>query len=988
MTFNRGFQKTLAFPGIFEAIHVEPSSGSYQSEVYYFLKAVRNVNRLTFDKAVTWPAGAVQLFSTLNPQDLDLYTSLVDANAISLLNRCKNDTADKVERHISHLLTPLLLPKLSRLAHRLMQLRLFSGPPLVDNKVRISYLESLWKPQATQDRDSYYRFPPTLTSLVIGDSINELAWNAISSALPDTIRTLSIRATFSLDVASLITKFPLMEDFFCGPAIGGPEQPQWSKDGSTQKIPDTLDRFAFEVASPSQAISLLEDSNLTNSKATVFELRTIFERPDAGDQKPVLMDLKALLPSSITEASVILVAADIAQSARWCISSLPQNLTTLVVRQNVSNPLFLTALRSLQHLTTLKLIIENHIDIIGSKDSPVPRNSPPGFPALRPVPIALFSLVPKTVTRFEVRGSRLPPPKSAVRDLPPSLISLTLPSFDLSRVEDMRNHLPRCYLVLSEPVKLWTSKNGELLRSAKVSKSWSSAVSLDTWADEVTRHYSDLMVHFRVNYESVPRLDLAAALKSSPEVKELSLSTDLSLHHGTVTTSLRSVIQHHHVFAGYPNLQKLVLSIPGKSAVRRNLTMSDLPPSLTHLEVFDSQVNIWLCGTATPRLAYIATNSTCGDATRDWKPPSSLTYLDAPKWKLKSKNVLEWSLLGYEKFIAGVYLADYEVAEFLVGGNIDQKTRSNMDVTITYRPTGLLVPTRGGSAAWDITWESIKERTNTFLMELLRVKTPSDKASHRIRGFKDTIGAVVKRLSCDEELHEHTIRIPYSAQVVSLMAPKGVKWSLGTVSSKKIRAGTLKRPLQWNMEAGMESAYFFSNLVRLELGGILKFQVLASSLPKSLMYFKLSLTISDFRIDMHKLSRLKVLIIQQERKSKRESTQLRLGRDSLPSSLKHLALVAPVITGEDHHNGAKTKIDLPRLKNALFEANVIENLDVAHFHEKASKGLKNIDLVCTAGTNIGSVQGKSKITVHHHDDPTNSSFLSQFCSDIESTWER
>lgn len=987
MTLNRGFQKTLAFPGIFETIHVEPSSGTYQSEVYYFLKAVRNVNRLTFDKTVTWSADAVRLLSTLNPQDLDLYAGLVDTKAIFLLNRCKNDSADKLERQKARALTPLLLPKLSRLTSRLTHLRLFSSPPLLGSDERANYIESRWKSKARDDRPSYYRFPPTLTSLIIGDSISELAWEAISAALPATIRTLSIRATFSLDVAYLIGQFPLVEDFFFGPSIGSPEQPQWSKDGSSQKIPDTLDRFAFEVASPTQAIALLEESNLASSRVTVFELRTIFERVDPADQKPVLMDLKALLPPSVTDASVILVASDLSQSTRWCISSLPQNLTSLVVRQNVSNPLFLTALRSLQHLTTLKLIIENHIDIIGSKDSPIPRNSPAGFPNLRPVPIALFSLVPQTVTRFEVRGSRNPPPKSAVRDLPSSLTSLTLPSFDLSRVEVLRSHLPRCYLVLSEPVKLWTSKNGELLRSAKVSKSWSSAVCLDTWADEVTRHYSDLMVHFRVNYEAVPRLDLTAALKSSPEVKELSLTTDLSLHHGTVTTSLRSVIQHHHVFAGYPNLQKLTVNIPGKSAVRRNLSMSDLPPTITHLQVFDSQLNFWLAGSATPRLAYIATNSTCMDSARDWTPPSTLTHLDAPKWNLKSCKVLEWSLLGFEKFVTGVYLADYEVVNFLVGEKIDRETRLNMDVTITYRPTGLLVPTRGASAAWDITWESIKEKTNDFLMDILRAKTPSAKASHRIRGFKDTIGAVVKRLTCDEELHEHTIRIPFSAQVVNLMPAKGVKWSLGTVSPKKIRAGTLRRPQQWNMEVGMESTYFFSNLVRLELGGVLKFKLWANLLPKSLLYLRLALT--DIAIDMRRLSRLKVLIVQQINDSNNglPASALRLKSDSLPQSLRHLALVAPVIEGENDE--LSTKIELPHLKNALFVALFIKRVDIAYLHDKvSSKSLNTIDIVTRTSAAIGPTHTKPKISSHHDVNPLKSSYLSSFCSDIESVWER
>lgn len=898
-TFDIGIHKTFSFSHAFTQIHLYIDYEVSRIDVYNFLTLVRNVGTLSVDKSLKWPPHLLRLFTTLNPLRLHICATPLDGSAASILHRYLDGRSDKSERSIARLLTPSLLPKFSRLMPRLEHLELTD--PTSDtskrNTTKSSMLESPWKDvEPFESRLSYYRFPVTsLTSFAI-DCVNEDVWYTMSRSLPVSLRVLSLRTNFCLDLVSLVDRFPSLEDLDARVVDGCDECPEWESSNSEATFPSTLRRLSISANNPCYAKTLLLDSHFATSNASELEIHASL--PSHRDNRGKTLDLGSLLPPTITKLLFRL-------HHYATLLTVPASLVSLdLSTQDIEAPQLASILSSLNNLVTLQLTLIANIDIIGSGDTPRSRYLST-LRRNRSTPIALFHLLPKRLTSLVIEGgSNLKPSKSAIEDLPQTLERLELPYFNLKMIDVLRRHLPSGHLTISEPIELWNSSNGRYLQSPEVSSLWSSVVDLDAWADAMNRHYSDLHTRFIINFTS-KKLKQA---KNTTEVDTLFLTSGPESRHGSITLQSPYDLPHFgHILDGFPNLRRLLVrssspatSYASSSPSQRQkpsycnvvFPLSKLPSSMTYLEVFDPKILIQLDTTlVTSRITFIATSTYFtveeGVLSTDLELLPNLTFLDAPNWRVPSAWALKLLAKDMERLAVEVSMYDYEVVDFLTSDKVVcLRNRPNVDVSICYTPTGYWLPSSWWSGTTEVTWSSMKDETKILLSNLLSTeKLPADVLSIG-RNAQGPIGSNLNRITCSSSFKRRQVCLPSSAKSVILMGSRVKDWKLVTAVKLKERT----TPDSPRVGAFSE---FPTNLVRLELEGVIEWSDWRYLLPDGLEYLRVRVNLNQDDLGLsYKFVRLKVLVM--------ECTSIVVGRDrfkdphfSIPESVQHLCLSLP-----------------------------------------------------------------------------------------------
>lgn len=893
-TLDKGIHQSFSFARVFTEIHVYVDDEVSRLDAFNLLAIVRNVSTLTVDKSLKWPPHLLRLLTTLNPLQLRICASPLDASAADIVHRYLEEVSDQSERRIARLLTPSLLPKFSRLTPQLEHLELYdpSSNPLKRGTFLSPMLDTPWNDdEPFQSRLSYYRFPlASLTSFTI-ECVSTAIWDAMSASLPVSLRKLSLQTNYSLDLASLVDSFPMLEDLYVGVVQDYHGCPSWKSTNSEGALPQSLLRFAIATRGHAQLWLLLEHCKLVSSNVTTLEIHASEHWDNQFDLE---LDLRLYLPPSITKALIHLPLVA-------TVLNLPTSLTALDLVQNFLAPQLGPILPSLTHLTTLHLKLNDRIDITGSRDRRYVAKLISGRSILA-AELKLFQMLPKTLTRLSIEGGcDMGPSSAAIEDLPPKLRSLSLPYLNLAEIDILSKHLPSCYLTISEPIELWSSTNGRFLRSSEVSPLWSPVIDLDAWIATVARHYIQLHAQFVLKL-AVPYKKLKLENESC-SVETLCLTSDLLVRIESPTTKSRHDIpQLGRVFVCFPNLRKLILvdsstaASPagswtlqhhGTTTRQLDLPLSALPPSMTYLEVFDAHIRILLDSpTAAPNLSFIATNTTCsipkGLDLSQLKLLPNLMFLAAPNWIIPSILARKWLLSDLERLEFCISLYDYEVLDFLADKEIDLRSRSHIELSISYIPTGYYLPSSWWSGISDLTWFTIKDETDVQLSKLLTAqKLPSD-ALAAGQTACGPLGSIVKSVACAKSLKRRHVILPSSAKSVRLMGSENNLWRLVTAVKTKERTA----PESPRVEA---FTTFSTNLVRLELQGVLDWSVWLKAIPKSVKYLRVRADLQACSLNNLWLG-LKVLILECVSNLASDSYS---GTHYLPDTLRHLCISVP-----------------------------------------------------------------------------------------------
>lgn len=858
-TFDRQIHRALSFPGVIETLLIPDDSVLPTKHIFELLPLVRNVTRLLVDHSVRWPTDAIPLFKTLNPLEFSFSYPLFHQSAIEkMFSEIEADEADG-EASLTRHLTPAIFPKLNKLTPRLETLILAHDTRFVSGDYY-----TLLKAEWTEPVNSrlFFRFPASLTKLVLSGTDDRSA-TAILRQLPSHLQSLTLsKIDFNIDFSLITSMFPMLE----GLHIHAPFY-----KARESLFPDNLTHVGLHAVRSSDLNSLLQNSNIKRVPLSSFSI-TI----PADDNQPIALPLGELLPVTVDSASITLTGTSYIGGMIWAPASLPAHLTSLILDSQRLHPSLFTTLSALKSLSTLTLRS-------GLYSWTGPKRIKDPSRALLVASHYLLPHLPKQLTRLVVLQADEDISSSAIADLPPSLTFLSMPSFLLSKVKKLRKCLPNCRLRISNPILMWSSKNGRYLRSKLLP--WSTVVELDAWMNELRHHFSALKVDFALTFEETTRLSAHYLAEGVTEF--ICGGTHpfggIRLSAEPIPDTLNNAL---------PTLSKLILRI--RDPPNRRVSLKQLPPTLTHLELFIAKGFVFnlAYNDPVPAFHYLATN---GSASLEdlycWKLSPKTKHLDVPNWSVLASALESCSLIGFTKLCIDIKdLKDVKVISFLCGDRIDAMTRSNMRVSLSYRITGRLVLDTDVSMHEEVTWDWIRLRTAETLEAQLLALVPLSKAHSPER---DRIGSVITRLTGDLSRLDR-MTLPASTQLAHLDEHPAL-----------LKTG-------WTFETN----WVATNLVRLEAKGIWNLHWL-DLLPPTLLYLKIAVK-DYFGLKTTTLlpPALRVLIMEHsagfEPKKSRAPTELPLNLTTLPSSLRYLAIVG--------QHWKPSSADLPADPNAKLDS--------------------------------------------------------------------
>lgn len=687
------------------------------------------------------------------------------------------------------------------------------------------------------------------------------------------------------------------------------------------------------------------------------------------------IELGELLPNTLRHATVNIKETN-SQFNGWYITSLPTLLTSLDVRTLGASGSFLNALSSLHNLATLILRSGQGYDWHGapeeSRESTAADPSLSSASSLTPANAVsqyyIIHYLPKSLTRFTVLGCNKEMNTGAIADLPPLLVFLSVPSFDLHNVRKLRKRLPRCFLEISAPIPLWTSNNGQRLRSRRFA--WSSKVDLDSWLNDVRLHYAPLNVRFQIEFEDHGRMWNPKERMLSRNVKKLQIGVHPTPPFGGI--KLTSEPLPLNLWLGCPGLTKLIVNVHHPPLKRASVSLHTFPSTLTHLELFMEDLTLDLSTSdPIPPLHYLATNGIVTAGRLDkWIISRNLKHLDAPNWAFPASVLDPCDLTGFTKLCINIRdIDDCAVVPFLQAKNIDAVTRSNMDVSISYWITGQLLTQKKPLIEEPVTWDSIRDLTQKALETLLSARVHRSKA---LLPERDAIGSVVTRMTGETKTNSLRITLPAGTKHAMLTDPS-VQYYVG-----------------WTFE----SKWIATKLVRLEAAGLWNLHWL-DLLPSTLLY--LGISANEFfglTLDIRLPPALRVLLMERtgavsSRGKPKPISELPLNLSTLPSTLQHLAIA--------NHNWKPSSAGLPldptakldslrNLKSLLLAGTTdqfsLDFVDLLH-----SKSVDRIDIVAPPSdlAVYATLRSKPKVHVQIRSDAQGQE-MEQFRQRIEPLW--
>ena len=945
-TFDRSLQKTLSAPGFFRQLSIDADLRTLSWDVHYLLRAAREMGHLIIKDDVSFAPHELPLILSLNPLELTLPSILLLKYSTTLLEKYVNDKADKKERHLARFMTVVQLPKFSRLTPRLERLTLSHSLQALPNVLH----RMLWDQETSEkphhDRSSFLRFPDSLVA-ISSTCVPERVFPFLIEALPNTLRSLELTyISHEQDVASLIAPFPQLENLHLHRFDG---DFRWDSGAATvSSFPKSLVRLGLSATSAAKLTRFCNDSRIQSSQISIIELNLAMQPYGAASDSE--LDLRRLLPTSVTEATVTIANARFQdKNDGFTITSLPHSLTALTLQLSSNcEPLF-KAIMKLPQLKSLNLKRKRapacvyyiaHLEPTASEPPIVDKPSKAAAAASDAVADSsdyetgtesdsssvdssvsfegptisnnkrknqqciTFALLPRSLTHLRIEHCRTTSIGSMASDLPTGLIYLSLPMIDLSDLPLLKDHLPRCFFDISAPINVWKSSAGSVLLHRDFG--WRGHVDLQEWAMAVSRHFSTLNVRFTLDWEHD---GTSESFKTSKRVKSFEMKSTTPATIGLISLGLDSWYSYEPILCSCYNMQKLVLNRPPTSTKTRSLSLSSFPHSLTHFESDDPALSILLSFTSREfviphSLTYISTKS-YGNLRRVL--PKNLTFLDAPSWKMDSA-LLSWNFDKFEKLSVSVSnILDARIVSFLSSEQV-VRNRSKLAFNFFYFTSGLLLPSSGPNAVQDVTWNLMKSTTQQMLQVALSQPWPSSPASSSETSkskANQTIGSIVGSVTPESAYTDQlTLYLPPSTTTATI--------KLGDPGDCLIAATTSKAK-QRNLppDDPVHSFKFPQKIVRLELLGVHLPNGWLATLPSTVTHLDVCLN-DDFNVLGGDFPpKLKVLILTAGRQC-----NLPFQLSQLPSSLKHLLIAANAFGLHLSEDAFKeSTLNLPRLES-------------------------------------------------------------------------
>lgn len=920
ITNDTTIQKLISIPGAIDCIVLLASHHIPRWASNYTLRSIKNLRRLSFGKAVRWNLETFQFLPTLNPLELELSLDITAKEVPKFMEKMYLNPHDENMRRKGRCLTAALLPDFKKFTPRLQQLSLPSTT--ASSSPTDIFAQSMWKNQhfyATGPA-AYFRFPSMLFSFTYSDvQANELDY--LVKALPSGLELLKLSMKFEtvVNVGPMLERFRSLQHL----TVENSSALTWNSGVTT--VPRTLKHLDIACTSPS-FISFLQECMFPLTSATVFNLRFDNRTPSETDE-PVMIDLAAMLPTTVTDVQIGSYAHYTPGPGSSPLSSfvtLPSMLTSLCVTLSFRDEFLIAAISSLASLHTLRVSGADSsivLNILGPDDrlEKIPldvERGESGVVEWKQIVVPADAL-PASLTMLYVSNCRRSMTKSAIRSLPRGLVRLSVPFFDLSRHPVLQKRAPLCELIISRPIFFDHNPNSVRITQGNFESFWTPSLDLHSWANAVTKYYTDLRVHFTLQFDLPPY----AKLHKVPGTTEL-VVTSLEPCAGTVSLPIPKLLTWSFFTKSLINLTKLVLDLPTLPPDAVTINLDDIPPNITHLELRNTPLKIRSSiGILPPNLAYISTIGECrhfASSTSLPRRPKPLKYLDTPNWSFRASDVFTWDLKDFDRLaIDIVEFKDSKIAPFLTSRNINQRTRSNMSITITYIVTGVLASVDNDSDWTDVTWKALRRAARKTLKQQLALPLPATPSSRTAtsNGTLLPVGSVVSSLTEQKILEEeHHLHLPLAAVRVNLNLPH--LWKLAPFKDSGLSprgerspgGGIPQTPVRW----------FGTSLVHLTLSGVTGVSEWRSHLPPSLEFLRLAIMGSIFDFGDGPLPKVKVFVLQAIERTPR-LTNLPFRTKDLPITLEHLIIEASHFTV--HHKeklGNTTTLKLPALKSVHF----------------------------------------------------------------------
>lgn len=533
---------------------------------------------------------------------------------------------------IHQFLTPNYCPIFSSLTPRLQ-------------KLVLDYPENRTRPDtfslASTIRDSpplskLLALPSTLTSLKIID-VGHRSFIALLYALPSGLLELNLKFDSFHDLkvrlSTIFERIPALTKLCLSYVHIEKEQ--------KPSLPPSLTHLHLYVHSGISS-EFLSSLGLRSSSLIHFGIR----RNDFSSQTTA-HDLSSCFPSTLTSLHLS------SSRGRLSITTLPPCITSLKLGGNLLAAVdyFSGPIASLRLLTSLSFCkptggmmlpfsppSSRGEDASEGENSLASNSKAPSFLDLK--------LLPQSITSLAFHRDFQSISTANVEDLPSSLTSLSVVSCDLEWACRLTAMRPNCSVFIGEnPCNILgeqTDTNGMKLRH-QFSEHWSPNLDIVAFENAVSCYYKPRRVHISLEW-TVDELDYEQMLWVNrtvhPSTKSFTYRPSSEIMNATLRTY--SPMPELDYLQTFPALEKLVLAKPWKDN-NWNLAVSQLPPTLTHLELNNVLAIIHHGKHLPPLLTFISSDS---DLTGSGTSSLSLTqlphliYLDTPLWEFEPLDPL------------------------------------------------------------------------------------------------------------------------------------------------------------------------------------------------------------------------------------------------------------------------------------------------------------------------------------------------------------
>lgn len=724
-TLDRSVHKLLSSSGVIAHLRLVDFPKDRIGLRQYFLRSIRDVGHLHVKGDASdllmpsWVNKCAPYLSTLNPITLELESTSYSLELcdIRVLTPSLIATALPRLKHLSLGRTPLGTATPSSRAIRCLLAS-------IDTKIEVDS-------SAPHTLESFYCFD---TDAEFGETHNLPPDSSGFDFLPNTLKSLSFKpSSVQAGLPDLFSRlwrsFPTLEvlNLWCPragpivsifPSISDPSILHTQGASSSTSAPTSLTSVTLQLPSvPTLLLANLE-STFGNVSSLHLDFLTSHKKPPAS-----LLPEGLSFPKSLTSVTVSYPTSNWTGESPYSFAfwSAFKDITSLTLAG--PPPLSPTEDGYLVLVTDDEATRKHHWSIqnehtVFSKESQGPFIF---YIAAR------VCYLPPRLTELTLEYLVEPLTEATINKLPTSITLLTVSIIDLTTIGALKQRLPHCRVVVSQPLKLWRQGVQDALLYGEFERFWTPTVDFHGWTKAVTAYCTALNVHFKLSYAPPDPL-----LATKVMGRELVVPRNPALLNGYNISPSR--IFTPEVIALFSAITKLVLDLHDDTTKPLSFS-SCFPPCLSHLELNNTPIATMA---PLPALKYLSSRATFSYTTLNSTAMlPSITYLDTPRWSFYGGDLVNCRLHDLEKLAMTVEdLADYNVVDFLTK-TVNAKTRSNMSVAISYEVTGLLSSLSVQNLK-DVSIESVEEATDKALRQALSGPMPVFGTQPTSFGFSTT----------------------------------------------------------------------------------------------------------------------------------------------------------------------------------------------------------------------------------------------------------